>query len=87
MEMGRVVKPIAIAGEGVFNYGRRRPKPGHGSSGAFVKVMHAIPTPVVRHDSVILQTTSSILDDRFALAVGTTHRQMALYPYILSIIL
>lgn len=65
----------------------RRSKSGHGRSRAGIKGLGAASAPVVLHDPVALQTTSPIFDNGFALAVGTTHRLIALYAYILTIIL
>jgi|GEM_PF-1236360 len=63
------------------------PKPGHRGSRAVIEVTGAASAPVVLHNPVIAQTTSPISDNGFALAVGTTHRQIALYTYILAITL
>ena len=84
---GSNTHPFSTAIEGVFNNVGRRSKSGHGRSRAVIKVMGATSAPVVLHNPVILQTTSPIFDNGFALAVGTMHRQMALYAYILAIIL
>jgi len=44
--------------------------------GAFVKVVSATSAAIVLHNLVIVQTTSPILDDGFALAVRAMHRPM-----------
>lgn len=79
--------PFGTAIEGIFNDARRRPESGHWGSRAVIKVVATSPATVVLHNPVIEQTTSPILDDGFALTVRTMHRQMALYTYILAIIL
>jgi hypothetical protein len=84
---GSNTHPFGTAIEGVFNDARRRSESGHRGSRAVIKVVCAAPAPVVLHNLVILQTTSPIFDNGFALAVRATHRQIALYAYILAIIL
>ena len=42
-----------------------------------VKVVGATPAPVVLHNPVILQTTSPILDDGFALKAGMKSKEFA----------
>jgi len=49
--------------------------------------VQATSAAIVLHDLVIVQTTGSILDDGFALAMRATHRPMTLYSYILAVIL
>jgi hypothetical protein len=78
--------PFAAALEGVFNHPGRRPQSSHGRSGAGIEAVSATAAAVVLHFLAIVQTTSPILDDGFALAMRATHRSMTLYSYILAVI-
>lgn len=84
---GSNTHPFSAAMESVLNDARRRPESGHRGSRAVIKVVCAAPAPVVLHNLVIVQTTSPVFNNGFALAVRATHRQIALYAYILAIIL
>jgi len=69
--------PFAPTLEGVFDHRGRGTQASHWGACAFVKVVNAASAAVVLHHLVIVQTTSPILDDGFALAVRATAGRLA----------